>query len=95
LKAKTYSFKLDDESEKMTAKGCPKSCVKKQLNFEKYYNTIMEGGKTNIDFKCIRHKNHKLYTLGVNKVGLTEYDNKRFYIDSNESRPYGHYQNSE
>jgi len=91
LKAKMYSFKLDDGKEKMTAKGCPKACVKKQLDFEKYYNTIMEGDKTNIDFKCIRHKNHRLYTMGINKVGLTEYDNKRYYLNSNKSRPYGHY----
>jgi hypothetical protein len=84
---------LSEGKEKMTAKGCPKASVKKQLNFDKYYSTIMDGLVTDIDFKCIRHKNHQLYTMGINKVGLTEYDNKRYYLNSNESRPYGHYKN--
>jgi hypothetical protein len=78
----------------MTAKGCPKVTMKQQMNFEKYYNTLMEGNVEHINFKCIRHKNHKLYTLGVNKVGLTDFDNKRYYIGCNESRPYGHYKNA-
>ena len=93
LKAKMYAFKLDDNKEKMTAKGCPKSSVNKQMNYDKYFNTLMEGDIQNINFKCIRNKNHKLYTLGVNKEGLTYFDNKRFYLKTNESRPYGHYKN--
>ena len=78
----------------MPAKGCPKVTMKQQMNFHKYYNTLMEGNVEHINFKCFRHKNHKLFTLGVNKVGLTDFDNKRYYIGCNESRPYGHYKNA-
>ena len=72
LKAKMYAFKLDDDKEKMTAKGCPKSSMKKQMNYDKYYQTLMEGDIQNISFKCIRNKHHRLFALGINKVGLTD-----------------------
>jgi hypothetical protein len=43
-----------------------------------------------VEFNCIRSKNHNLYTLGINKRGLSPFENKRHYLDSVHSLAYGH-----
>ena len=35
--------------------------------------------------------NHQIYSLTCNKAGLSNYDNKRYYLSNNESLPYGHH----
>ena len=53
----------------------------------------MERKLVHSKFKGVRHTNHPWYTLGINKGGLTDFDNKPYYIGCNESSPYGHYKN--
>ncbi len=50
----------------------------------------MEEVTSNVEFNCIRSKNHNLYTLGINKRGLSPFENKRHYLDSVHSLAYGH-----
>ena len=38
----------------------------------------------------IRSKEHKIYTLEINKQTLRAYDDKRFWINSMQSLPWGH-----
>ena len=64
--------------------------MKKHIQFEDYYKTLMEEVTSDVEFNCIRSKNHNLYTLGINKRGLSPFENKRHYLDSVRSLAYGH-----
>ena len=90
LKAKMYAFKVGDK-EKMTGKGCPKAALKKYTTFDVYKHVLFDDTKTHVNFNCLRSQNHKLYTMNLTKVGLNNYDNKRYYLDNTTSVAYGHY----
>ena len=76
--------------DKMTAKGVPKATIKNSTCFMDYYQTLMNETSTTVEFNCIRSKNHELYTLGINKMGLSPFENKRHYLDNVSSLAYGH-----
>ena len=38
---------------------------------------------------CSKH--HQVFSITINKVGLSSYDNKRYYTDNITSIPYEHY----
>jgi len=80
LKPKMYAMLIEQENgtkEKMTAKGCPKASMKKQMEFKSYMDTLHEETTAQVSFNCIRSKNHEIYTLGINKRGLSPFENKR------------------
>jgi hypothetical protein len=65
LKPKMYAMTVeqgDQVKEKMTAKGCPKSSMKKQVEFKTYMETLQAETTTQVSFNCIRSKNHQIYT---------------------------------
>jgi hypothetical protein len=80
----------DQVKEKMTTKGCPKSSMKKQVEFKTYMETLQAETTTQVSFNCIRSKNQQIYTLGINKRGLSPFENKRYYLDNINSLAYGH-----
>jgi len=91
LKAKMYGIKVVGEKDKITAKGCPKHAMKKYTNFDVFENTLMTDQKVDISFNTIRSQNHKVRTINVQKVGLSNFDNKRWYEDNINSLAYGHH----
>jgi hypothetical protein len=93
LKPKMYAMLVEEPTkvkEKITAKGCPKAAVKKQVQFRDYIDSLENESTTQISFNCIRSKNHELFTLGINKKGLNPFENKRYYLDNINSLAYGH-----
>ena len=92
LKSKMYSIKLDDDKESKKAKGVKTYVIKKDLKHE-YYNNILTSGKNMYSkMKLIRSMKHQLYTLEMNKVSLSAYDDKRWIMkDGITSYAYGHY----
>ena len=88
LKAKMYAMRVGDK-EKMCAKGCPKGTVKKYTKFDLYKDVLFDDKTTQVSFKCLRSENHQLHTMSLTKMGLSNYDNKRYYLDSVVSLPYG------
>lgn len=90
LKPKMYTIKLDESLFKK-AKGIPTHKVKKQITFDQYYNTLMENTKKYIKFNTIRSFNHQICSITCNKLGLSSFDNKRYWLDFKSSVPYGHY----
>ena len=92
LRPKMYCFKIhiEDKVEKK-AKGVPKNKVKRDLDMKDYQNALHERITTDVNFNAIRSKNHQLYSINTTKVGLTSYDNKRYWINDVESLPFGHY----
>ena len=66
------------------AKGVPKNTVKKDLGMKDYENTLHKHKPKNVDFNAIRSKDHQIYSINQSKVGLTSYDNKRFWMNDTE-----------
>ena len=92
LRPKMYCLKVFNEKKvEKKAKGVPKNTVKKDLDMKDYENTLHKHKPKNVNFNAIRSKNHQIYSINQSKVGLTSYDNKRYWVNDTESVPYGHY----
>ena len=92
LKPKSYAFKVFNEvKEEKKSKGIVKHKVKKELTYNQYEDTLIENRSDTVSFNTIRSKNHNIYTINQVKQCLSSFDNKRYYLDSVNSLPYGHF----
>ena len=92
LKPKSYAFKIyNEEKEEKKSKGIVKHKVEKELNYKQYEETLRDNKSDTVSFNTIRSKNHNTYTINQVKQALSSFDNKRYYLDSVTSLPYGHY----
>ena len=92
LRSKMYSIKLDDGKEDKKAKGVVKCVIKKELKHEMYSKILTTSGRMHSRMKVIRSQKHKVYTMDLNKVSLSAYDDKRFILNAGvSSYAYGHY----
>ena len=55
--------------------------------------TDLKNMKQEATFNLIRSTNHNLESINVVKTSLCSYENKRYYLDSINSRAFGHYKN--
>ena len=78
LRSKMYSIKLDDDSEKKTAKGIVRNVIKNHLKHDNYKHILESGERMNSSMKMIRSFDHDIYTVNVTKVSLSAYDDKRY-----------------
>ena len=76
LRPKLYSFKVEDSTTKK-CKRIKKNVVKKGLDFEDYVECLFSGEKQMRSMKIIRSENHDIYSKEVNKVALSNEDDKR------------------
>ena len=81
LRPKLYSFK--DEGDKIVkkCKGIKKNVVKKGINFEDYVNCLFSGEKQMKSMKIIRSENHDIYSKEINKIALSNDDDKRIVME--------------
>ena len=77
LRAKSYAFKLDDDTEMKKAKGTKKCIVKRELMFENYVDSLFNDEVIIRSQQRFRSYNHKVYTEEVNKIALSIKDDKR------------------
>ena len=91
LKPKMYAFNVQHDKEYKKAKGVPKNIVKRDINFNMYKKTLDENHISRVNFNSIRSYKHNLYSINCSKVGLSNFENKRYYVSNNHSLPYGHY----
>ena len=77
LRPKLYSFKIEEDEEVRKCKGIKKSVVKKKLDFDDYVKCLFLGKKEMRKMKIIRSENHDIYSKEVNKVALSNEDDKR------------------
>ena len=70
LKAKTYSYKLDDDSECKKAKGTKKCIVKRYIIFDNYLDTLFKTTKLLKTQNTFKSGHHTLYTQKLNKIAL-------------------------
>jgi hypothetical protein len=96
-KAKMYALKNQMGKESKKAKGCKKSVVKRDLNFEKYLACISPDDPQNAniqrDFQqtTLRTKKHQIYALSQTRIGLNPIDMKRYVCDDGiHTLTYGH-----
>src|SRR5882757_6329598 len=92
LRSKMYSIQTDDNIEKKTAKGINRYIIKKDLKQKIYKNILDTSGRMYSNMKVIRSQKHRMYTMNINKVSLSAYDDKRYLLnDGTTSLAYGHY----
>ena len=81
---------MADNVKKATAKGVGRA-VKKTLTHEDYKNRFLLKTELCRDVRRMQSYNHVIYNIKQNKIALSFFENKRAWVDDNESLPYGHY----
>ena len=90
LRAKTYSYLMDDNSEVKKSKGTKKCVIKRELMFENYKDCLFNGEVILKSQQRFKSDHHKVYTEEVNKIALSNNDDKRLQtFDGIETYPYG------
>ena len=77
LRPKLYSFRIEEDKEVRKCKGIKKNVVKKKLDFDDYVQCLFLGKKQMRSMKIIRSENYDIYSKEVNKVALSNEDDKR------------------
>ena len=83
LRPKLYSFKVEDPVTggvggiTKKCKGIKKNVVKKKLDFDDYVKCLFSGEKEMRKMKIIRSEKHDIYSQEVNKIALSNEDDKR------------------
>ena len=90
LRAKTYSYLMDDNSEVKKSKGTKKCVIKRRLMFENYKDSLFNN-KTILKSQLIfKNDYYNAYTEEVNKIALNSNDDKRLQaFDRVTTYPYG------
>ena len=90
LRAKTYAYLMDDDSEKKEAKGTKRCGIKREIMLENYKDSLFNNNtilRSQLRFKSDLHN---VYTEEVNKIALNSNDDKRSQTFDRVTRyPYG------
>ena len=91
LRLKTYSFLTDDGKEDKKAKGTKKCVIKKMIKFSDYKKCLLSDEVILKSQQRFISKKHDVYTENINKIALSNNDDKRI-VSSNKinSYPYGY-----
>ena len=80
LRPKLYSYKVEDEKDFKKCKGIKKNIVKKSIDFDDYVKCLLTGEKQMRKMKIIRSEKHEIYSKEVNKIALSNEDDKRVVL---------------
>ena len=91
LRPKTYSFLTDDGKEDKKAKGTKKCIIKKMIKFNDYKKCLLNDEKILKSQQRFISKKFDVYTENINKIALSNNDDKRI-VSSNKisSCPHGY-----
>lgn len=92
LRSKMYSLRVNGGKDKNVAKGIGRVVIEKQLKFKDYKDIIL--GKVepkNVEFYNITTDKHCVKTNKIVKIGLDNYDDKRYMLSKIKTLAYGHY----
>ena len=91
LRPKTYSFVTDDGKEDKKAKGTKKCVIKEMIKFNDYKKCLLHDELILQSQQRIISKKQDVYTENINKIALSNNDDKRI-VSSNKisSYPYGY-----
>ena len=91
LRAKLYSFVMDDGVENKKCKGVKKQVVESSISHEDYKTCLLTGKEQLRKQNILRSYNHEVYTEEVNKVALSALDDKRYILkDGIHTLAWGH-----
>ena len=91
LRPKTYSYLTDDCKEDKKAKGTKKCVIKRMIKFNDYKNCLLKDEVLLKSQQRFISKKHDVYTENINKIGLSNNDDKRIVSsDQITSYPYGY-----
>ena len=91
LRPKTYSYLTDDDKEDKKAKGTKKCIIKKMIKFNDYKKCLLNDEVTFKSQQIFISKKHDVYTENINKIALSNDDDKRIVLsDKITSYPYGY-----
>ena len=87
LRPKTYSFFTDDGKEDKKAKGTKKCVIKKKIKFNDYKKCLLDDEVILKSQQRFISKKHDVYTENINKIALSNNDDKRI-VSSNKISSY-------
>ena len=89
LRAKAYSYKLDDDTEEKRAKGTKKCIVKRELAFKIDKDSLFNDEVIIRSQQRFRSDHHRVYTEEVIKIALISNDDNRIQtFDKAATFPY-------
>ena len=95
LRPKMYSILYTENNkvvEKKTAKGISKAVTKREIRHGHYRDCLFNRKRTVANMPQLRSFKNNLYTVNINKIGLSPYDDKRYLLeDGVTSLAYGHH----
>ena len=91
LRAKLYSYRVEDSYEEKKCKGVKKAVIKKTITFNDYKDCLFDNKPAMRKMNVIRSHLHTMYTETVNKIALSPFDDKRLMITKIHTLAYGHY----
>ena len=91
LRPKTYSYLTDDCKEDKKAKGTKKCVIKRMIKFNDYKNCLLKDEVILKSQQRFISKKHDVYTENINKIALSNNDDKRIVSsDKISSYSYGY-----
>ena len=91
LRAKLYSYRVQEGYEEKKCKGVKKAVIKKTISFNDYKNCLFNNKPSMRKMNVIRSHLHTMYTETVNKIALSPFDDKRLIREDNiNTFAYGH-----
>ena len=87
LRPKTYSLLADDGKEDKKAKGTKKCVIKKMIKFNDYKKCLLNDELILKSQQRFISKKHDVYTENINKIALSNNEDKRI-VSSNKITSY-------
>ena len=92
LRAKLYSFIMEDGKENKRCKGVKKQIVKNNITHEDYKTCLRTGKEQLRKQNILRSYEHEVFTEEVDKVALSALDDKRYILkDGIHTLAWGHH----
>ena len=90
LREKGYAYLDDGGNEHKKSKGTKKCVIKQKLMFQNFKNCLFNNKTVYRSQERFKSYNHDVYTEEVNKIALSNNDNKRIQtFDGIETYQYG------
>ena len=91
LRPKAYSYLINDCKEDKKAKETKKCVIKRMIKFNDYKNCLLKDEVILKSQQRFISKKHDIYTENINKIALSNNDDKRIVSsDKITSYPYGY-----
>ena len=92
LRAKLYSFIMEDGKENKRCKGVKKQVVESSITHEDYKTCLKTGKEQLRKQNILRSYEHEVFTEEVNKIALSSTDDKRYILgDGIHTLAWGHH----